>query len=187
MTLHLSWGSRPIPACGYSFVTMVAHYRLAIGPLLPVREPERPYRLRRGVILAPPQGDSSFFDSPATEPCPKCRALNGKRRISTIYDFNVTHLSPRAAYLPTLEPLVSSCWLEMNVSWAMDDRVEYFLCIYDFYGILDFMWVFRYRSARVWLEDWLRFSGGMFLGGMLVFGGLRVNVFVCGVSKNAAV
>ncbi|KAF7385189.1 hypothetical protein HZH66_012275 [Vespula vulgaris] len=49
-------------------VTMVAHYRLAIGPLLSVREPERPYRLWRRVIPGTPQDDSFFFDGLPTEP-----------------------------------------------------------------------------------------------------------------------
>lgn len=40
-----------IRVCGFRDVTMVAHYRLAIGPLLPVRESRNgPYRVRRGVI-----------------------------------------------------------------------------------------------------------------------------------------
>lgn len=90
-----SW---PILVCGYSFVTMAAHYRLAIGLLLPVREPERPYRLRRGVIPAPPHRSRLvLFRLVANRiriPHPADPRWMIKGEFRTIRDFNATYANP---------------------------------------------------------------------------------------------
>lgn len=62
--------SRAIHVCGFQGRDNGRSLSARYWPIVASeREPERPYRVRRGVIPGTPQGDSSFFDAGAGRGC----------------------------------------------------------------------------------------------------------------------
>lgn len=151
MTLDLSRGSWPILVCGYSFVTMVAHYRLAIGLLLAgeragtalptVATSDTGYTAPWWLVLFPTrrQPESvlqmlSRRDTSRTE----C-SVNGKRWISTIYDFNATN-AQLVLFGPTIgRPLFRGImrWPVVNVTLVSS---------ISFFFYLKYSWYFEQFS-----------------------------------------